>query len=297
MSKPFKPLLAASIDEESDWSKLRWPLIASPKVDGIRVICHPTLGPVTRSLKPLPNEHTRRILSAPPLIGLDGEIVVGPITDKEVFQRTTSGVMSHGGQPVFTYHVFDLLADDSILYHERLERLESSLRDCTGIIRLHEYKWVHSREEAEEYERTQLERGFEGIMLRRHDSLYKFGRSTLREGHLVKLKRFKDAEAVIIGFEALERNQNPQTRNLLGYAERSSHQAGKVADDLLGALQVQHPTLGIFYIGSGFDVALREKIWQAKEAYLGKTVTFKYQEVGVKDAPRFPIFKGFREDI
>ncbi len=48
--KLFRPLLAATIENNEQLGALAYPMIASPKVDGIRIVVHPALGPVTRSL-------------------------------------------------------------------------------------------------------------------------------------------------------------------------------------------------------------------------------------------------------
>jgi DNA ligase-1 len=133
-------------------------------------------------------------------------------------------------------------------------------------------------------------------MLRDPQGIYKSGRSTLKQQILIKLKRLCDDEATIIGFEALNRNQNPKTLDAFGLAKRSSVSANKVPDNLLGKLQVRSTTFGDFSIGSGFDVDLRTHIWNNQEAYLGKVVCFKYQKVGTIVAPRHPIYKGLRGD-
>jgi DNA ligase-1 len=210
--------------------------------------------------------------------------------------------MTQTGNPQFQYNVFDETLFPTMQYHERLQRVEDQLRplqsvspDLTTALP-HEWRSVDSREAVEDYERQCLARGFEGIMLRNPFASYKYGRSTLRQQMLIKLKRFKDAEAVITGFEALEHNTNEQTRDAFGLAKRSSHQAGRVADNLLGTLIVEHPVFGAFGIGTGFDLAQRESFWENRDSLLGKTVTFKYQETGVKDKPRFPVFKGFRPE-
>src|SRR5436190_19600373 len=106
MAKPFRPMLAAPMDS-TDILNLQRPLIISPKVDGIRCVVHPELGPVTRSLKPIRNTYIRQYLNIPMLKGLDGELIVGEITAPDVFNRTTSAVMTEVGSPDFAYYVFD----------------------------------------------------------------------------------------------------------------------------------------------------------------------------------------------
>lgn len=295
----FRPTLAASLDDGSA-DKLTFPMIASPKVDGIRIVCHPTLGPVTRSLKPVGNNHVRFVLAHPDFVGLDGEVTVGPNCGPNVFANTTGAVRAFDGTPTFTYWVFDEIRYQEP-YQTRFSRMKSRIEDvhheCFEYpIQVLEYQNVWCVDEVEKYEADCLARGFEGIMLRSPMGKYKFGRSTFKEQILIKVKRFKDDEATVTGFEPLERNTNEQTRNLLGLAERSSHRAGKVTDNLLGTLVVAHPTWGQFGIGSGFDVSLRQEIWNNRESYLGKQVTFKYQPIGSQDAPRFPIFMRFRPE-
>lgn len=295
----FRPLLAASLASEADLGRLNFPMIASPKIDGIRIVCHPEYGPVTRSMKPLPNEHIRTVLSKPTFSGLDGEIVVGENHGPGVFERTTGAIRSSGGIPNFSYWVFDSINYPTAAYAERLDTVTERFTDPVfgpnaRIIAL-EFCLVHNASDVLTYENDCVMKGYEGIMLRSPHAPYKFNRSTFREQTLIKVKRFKDDEAVIVGFEPLERNTNERRLNELGLSERSSHRSGRVQDNLLGTLRVTNPTFGEFGIGSGFDVGLRETIWRNQDRYLGKAITFKYQEVGTQDKPRFPIFLRFRE--
>lgn len=300
-NKPFRPMLAATIEDDVALRKLLYPLIGSPKVDGIRCYCHPELGPVSRSLKPIPNVHIRSILSHPDCKGLDGEIIIGHITAKDVFNRTTSGVMSRDGAPDFQYWTFDHYEPGSqIPYFTRLQR--SRLR-VQKIRVLHEhvqglecYLDIKDANEALGHEALAVERGFEGLMLRHPGGPYKHGRSTFKEQSLLKLKRFIDDEATITGFQELQHNTNQKTTNALGLSERSSHRAGQSGGNVLGTLLVSHPKYGEFGIGSGFDSTLRGEIWRNQEKYRGKQVTFKYQACGVVDKPRFPIFLRFRPE-
>ena len=50
-----RPMLAASAVREQELiDHMPTQVLASPKLDGIRVLLHPELGPVTRRFKPLP---------------------------------------------------------------------------------------------------------------------------------------------------------------------------------------------------------------------------------------------------
>jgi len=144
------------------------------------------------------------------------------------------------------------------------------------------------------YETKCLEAGYEGLILRDPDGLYKFGRSTLKEGWMLKMKNFVDNEYEIIGFEERMHNGNEATTNELGRTKRSSAAAGKVGRGDLGSLILRGEGF-TFNVGTGFDDALRGIIWKNREKILGKFAKVKHFPIGGKEAPRFPVFLGFRE--
>lgn len=274
--------------------------MASYKLDGIRCIVHPELGPVSRTLKPIPNKYIREMLSHPTFKWFDGELIVGEPTGTGVMQRSNSGVMSRDGSPDFTFYVFDHLEFPEKSFKTRYRYLTEWMfasNPSPDRVRLHEQLDINDHYELASFEENAVAYWYEGLIVRKPDRPYKYGRATWREGGMIKLKRYEDDEATVVGFEVLLRNQNEPTRDKLGHQVRSAHKANKVADDrYLGKLLVEHPTLGAFSIGSGFDYAMRAEIWANQEKYLGRKVTFKYQPYGVKDTARTPIFKAFRDD-
>ena len=213
----FKPMLACA----ADLSSLRFPLLASPKFDGIR--CAVVNGePLTRSLKPIPNRYLRERLRA--YADLDGELVLGNPKAKDCFQRTTSAVMSHDGEPTdVIFWVFDCISRKDDPFHERLRRAWTSLsQDPFGIGRLVEHTSINDTAALDAYEAEHVAAGWEGVMLRDPYGAYKCGRSTAREGGLLKVKRFTDAEATVVGVEEQMHNENEAKTNALGLTERSS---------------------------------------------------------------------------
>lgn len=291
----FKPMLAATL-EPSKVSEVTFPVMASPKLDGIRCIVLNGQA-VTRSLKPIPNQHIRALLSCPELEGFDGELAVGPLTAPDLYNKTNSGVMSRSGEPDFCFHVFDKAnLDPSAPFHERFNRVRQDL-PLGPVLNVVEHTLLHNAEELLEYEAWATGLGYEGVMLRSLDGLYKRGRSTLKQGWLLKLKRFMDAEAVIIGYEELYSNQNEATINALGHTERSSHKANMVPMGVLGAVQCRTPEGVEFSIGSGFTMAERQHLWSIRDTLPGQLAKYKFFAVGVKVAPRFPTWKGLRSPL
>lgn len=319
----FRPMLSAKIESDEDYARLKnWPYIVSPKLDGIRTILHPTKGPCTRTLKPIPNDNTRKHLAelmrlSPETVGFDGELTWGEVKDvthPATFNHTQSVVMSYGGHPDLTYWIFDTchprLLSAKVPFTERFGFLREYMKIVPEeiVFGLHKIQLtltphteVQDLEELLTYERMFVAQGFEGIMIRSRNGKYKFGRSTLVQQDLIKIKRWSDCEGEIIGFEELMHNDNKDAKDEFGLAKRSSHKDNLRPANMLGTLQVRicnGPYKdAVVGIGSGFDAYTRQQMWDNQAAFLHHHVTFKYQESGAKDLPRFPIFKGMRSKL
>ena len=236
------------------------------------------------------------------LDGMDGEIICGSSTDPECFRNTTTVVMSHDKVADFTFHVFDNYYGHKLPFSTRLKIAEdtvSSIQCGPSIQGKHTvivpHTHIETQEEFDKLEIQCLELGYEGMMVRNPDGHYKFGRATTKENILSKVKRFADSEAEVIGIEELMHNDNEKTVNELGRSKRSSHQDGKRAAGTMGALVVRDVETGIeFNIGTGFDAAQRDEIWENRDSIIGKILTYKSFHIGVKEKPRHPVFKFWR---
>lgn len=286
MTTPQKPMLAVDAP-----TKISFPMLASPKLDGIR--CTVWGGRAfSRSLKPIPNAFVTDTIRAADLPDvLDGELVVGPAGAEDVYRRTTSGVMSRDGEPNFTFWVFDIVRQGETAAH-RQARLQAIGLTLPAWCRVLPQKLVSSPAELAAFEVDCLAGGFEGVILRHPDGQYKHGRSTVKEGLLLKVKRFVDSEAEIVGVEELMRNGNEAFENELGYTARSTAKEGLVPAGVLGALVCRAANGVEFKIGTGFTAEMRATLWG--QSLVGKTAKYKHFEVGAKDAPRHPVFLGFR---
>lgn len=302
----FRPMLAASFDNPQEYEAellfLQYPLLCSPKIDGIRFMKSPQGPAMSRSWTPLPNRRLQEFMTGDPLFEhVDGEVIVGDDpTLPGLFNETQSAVMTRDDDRPFSLWLFDHWNAPNEPFAARTTLAEEIVKELRrkGLMNVNyvEHQVANCKEDVLRYEEQALEAGYEGLMLRRPDAPYKFGRSTLKQQGLIKVKRYTDAEAEVVGFEELERNTNEQVRNPFGLAKRSSHRAGKISAGTLGKFILRAEPWGEFACGSGLDDDTRDKIWQNQEAYLGKIVTFKYQSHGTKDKPRTPIFKGFREE-
>lgn len=318
----FKPMLAPP--DLPDFSKLKYPVIGSPKLDGIRCVL-PQGKALSRNLKPIPNPDLRALLEmARRCDGLDGELMLPGGT----FQETTSAVM---GRSVdidttrrITFNVFDHVHDDAKfqIRYARAAAQVAMVKAGWPNINLVPHTLIRDENELVLYEHEMLAAGHEGIMLRDPNGPYKFGRGTLREGWLLKVKRFEDAEATVVGFEQMMVNENEAQTNELGRTKRSSAKAGLVPFPALGAFVLQNvgetrkctkcdgnfeggnvhdcdeclaTGLLTFRCGSGLNDAQKAEFWVRRSKLEGALVKYKHQPHGAKDAPRSPVFLGIRD--
>src|SRR5258708_5636294 len=287
----FKPMLASPIE---DTSTLKFPVLASIKLDGIRATMQGGQL-LSRNLKPLPNHNVQKKFAHLPE-GFDGELILGDPADEHAFSKTTSIVMSMGAPADgVIFHSFDWFSKSP--FQERIIEVWHlrELKDTKFV----DHIQINNEEELLAFEAKALEVGHEGVMVRSLDGPYKQGRSSVREGYLLKLKRFKDGEAKILSFVEEQENTNEAKTNALGHTERSSKKEGMVGKGALGKFEV----IGIngpykdveFSVGGGFTALMRQEYWTNRKKLVGKIVRYKYFPTGSDDRPRIPVFLGFRD--
>ncbi len=299
------PMRAA--DLKGSLAGVRYPVIASPKLDGYRATVQrhvETIGVYSKNNKLIPNEFVQNELSFPGYVGLDGELIVGNPTAPGSLQATSSGVTRRAGAPDFVFWVFDLPGCGlDRPFNVRLQVLTAKFAHGHLRVKLVPHKIIASEAELEAYEAWCVEQGYEGVMLRDPFGIYKQGglepRSTVAELYVAKLKRVEDFEAVVEGsYEQME-NANAATKDELGRTKRSTAKAGKVAKGVLGGLQVRgingRWTGVAFDVGTGFTDAQRAELWAQRHALIGRIVKVtsgRTPATFVK--PQFPRFKDFK---
>lgn len=292
---PFKPMLAA----KADLGELRFPLLVSPKFDGIR--CCVVEGQVlTRKLKPVPNAFVQaRLATLSAWYQLDGELMLrdpNSPTGYAGFNATSSAIMSKDGEPDFVYVVFDNMTGNEYSrgYCQRMTGLVGFAWDRVKVLWHTE---VENMGALMELHRRWCSQGYEGSMLRDPHGAYKFGRSTVREGGLLKLKDFQDGEFVVTGAEERMHNANALETDNLGHAKRSSHKSGMVPTGTLGALVLRTGDGVEFRCGSGFTEEQRAAMWPVWRSLVGHMARVRFQELTPAGVPRFPVFDGFRSPL
>lgn len=291
MTQPF-PMLAAA----ADLTRVQYPVLGFPKIDGIRAVIHDKR-PLSRKLLTLPNKYIQGFFSQPHFQGLDGELVVGAPNDPLCIKHTTSGVMSRDGEPDFTFYAFDKWDALGRAYQDRFieMRLQAERANAPRVVPL-EYEVLYREDDLLAYESRQLGLGYEGIILRSHNGAYKHGRSTVREGGLLKLKRFLDSEAEVLEVIEEQFNGNEAQRDNLGRTKRSSTKAGKTGKGRAGALRVRDLTTGVeFEVGTGLTDQDKAEWWDWKGSMSPqRLVKYRYFPVGMQERPRHPVYVSWR---
>ena len=282
-----KPLLAGKFDSE----KAKFPYAATPKIDGIRFLMVGGAA-LTRSFKPIRNEYLQKILSSNLPDGIDGELTSG-----STFQECSS-IMRIKGEPDFKVWIFDFVNpnDEVKPYKERMNELRKFESFNIPSYEILFPTIVSNQEQIDQLMIKNLNAGYEGLMLRDPNGIYKFGRSSVKENILLKVKEFMDDEAEIIAFREKMVNTNEGLKDNFGRTKRSSCQDGLKPSGTLGGFILRNSEGLEFSCGSGLNDSLRDEIWKNKSKYLGKLVKYKYMSKGIKELPRHPVFIGFRDE-
>lgn len=199
-----------------------------------------------------------------PLVVLDGELWVG----RGRFEETVSIVTRdapHDGWRRVRYMVFDL--------PETLDVFDARLSTLRAVVAAspNEFLMAVAQEKVADPEAllkkldAVVSAGGEGLMLHRGRSRYRGGRHV----DLLKLKRFDDAEGIVIA-------HNPGKGKFTG---------------LMGSVTVRTADGLTVKVGSGFSDAERRT-----PPPIGATITFTHQGLTATGKPRFPVFLRIRND-
>lgn len=297
----FKPMLSADASN-FDLTKIRWPMLVSPKLDGLRCIIWEGVA-YSRNAKPFRNHFVQKW--ARDFHNLDGELVVGSPLDPDCL-NISKAVTAFEGEPDFTFHLFDAVEGASEKFEDRLYHVLDEHEGRPRIQHVPHDRCV-SVEQFEVLEADYVNQGYEGVMLRHPSGPYKHGRSTLNEQFLMKYKRFIDGEAVVLRLEEGHQNTNALQKDELGRAKRSFVKDGLVGNGMVGTLICLDPEWGEIRVSPG-KMTHHERAHHWKNYRItghqdgkycdlvGQTIHWRSFGYGTKDAPRFARYYGIRED-
>ena len=270
MTLPLMPLLAPSETLTDALAQtLRYPVLVSPKYDGIRASIQ-SGQLLSRTCKPLPNPYIASVLAA--FEGLDGEIVCGD------FNCTQSAVMGPHAPGDWAFFAFDAVGSP-LRFDQRLQLLAARIPPDHPRVKMAPQRLARSPRELLAIEQSHRLDGWEGVMVRSPDGLYPQKtkgelRSTLRQQNVMKFKRFEDSEGLIVDVYP-----GADGSSVGGFVLQDDRQGWtcRVNTGRLTAAQLAHA-------------------WQAPGDYVGKrSLKYQFQRVGMGALPRFPTAQGFRD--
>lgn len=272
------PMLAHSFDKQGH--KISFPAYVQPKLDGHRCIAIVQDGKAT-----LWSRTRKRITGVPHIerqlehyfpnetIILDGELYNHDYKDR--FEELTSfirQVTPKPGHTVVQYWIYDVIGD--LPFSNRQNAL-MGLRELFSDNKMGSLVVLDTPEVQDEQEMMDLfqvytDFGFEGLMLRNKNGLYKNSRSY----DLQKVKEFEDAEFEIADVE---------------------EGRGKMAKKAIFVCKTE--TGELFNAKMIGPLAELEEYYVNKDKYIGKWLTVKYQGITNGNVPRFPVAMRLREDV
>lgn len=315
MSKSFSPLLAPN--QQIDLNELQYPLLASYKLDGIRCLLYK--GKIlSRSLKEIQNKQLKdkleplRQFTEDNQIILDGEIYSPELT----FQEIVSFVMTQDFEDKksikkfgkvleipkhLKFYGFDCVQNDDFdeRFVSRQEAVHMYSASFGKIAEALTHTILNSAKDVEEYFQRALADNCEGLILRNSDGKYKFGRATLKENIIYKVKPFETFDSKITGFvQSTEVNEDVEKKiNELGHSVTSKKKDDRHTIEKCSAVYVDYEVQELKVTLAMTDEE-KEEIWHNQKEYLGRWIEYKAMRVGMKEGglPRHPVFIRFRED-
>ena len=302
ISRPLKP---CDLDPKEICKLAKFlPLYGTVKVDGMGAL---TLeqGAVTTSFKPIKNRWTRNWMEKHLPKGLHGELSLQK--PHATFQDISTAFRSEWGMPKFVFQIFDYVNDYGVEagYTTRMKNLEfwkhkfCKDKHSATMVKCLLPTVLRTIADVKKFYKQALNNGYEGIVLRTGDGIYKCGTCTMAEGIAWKIKPQADSEGEIIGFEPLQINDSPQVKDAFGRSKRQHLQACKRTIEALGKFIVRWRGFEFGLGGGDMTYNQRVEFWKIRKSLLGEQAKFRYQKVGTKEKPRSPQFAGIRdrEDI
>jgi len=266
------PLVMLAHDFNKKGNHIKFPCFVQRKFDGTRCVSIPQVGLFSRNKKKYPHlDHiTQEINMLPANIILDGELYSESISFQEIVgivKRQTLSKDDIQKQLHIKLFVYDIINDQP--YHIRYKSLIT-------LFQKHNFKHlvlVHSdicdtKEQMIEKHNVYVEQGYEGIMLRNNNGVYKGTRSN----DLQKYKQFMDDEYKVDGFE-----------------DGVGSDKGAV---IWVCVNKDNATFRVRPRGTRES---RQELFTNGLNYIGKMLTVRFQELTNDGIPRFPVGIAFRD--
>jgi DNA ligase-1 len=286
------PMLAHTYEPLSSKNKkndIVFPCYVQPKLDGLRCICYMMPCGNSNDCKVMAQSRTgayfetvehicaelRPILLRNPGLILDGELYTTELPFEElaglIKRKKTSDANANANANVqcIKYHIYDVVVDgDYSERHARIVGAISKADKCQHLEVVHT-QLIHSANEFKQAFGEYVAAGYEGIMLRNVNGLY---RQNYRSHDLQKYKEFVESEYPIVGFKEADGRDKGTVVWVCATAECRQ-----------------------FSVRPRGTQEQRRQWFQDGPQYVGKLLTVIYQELSELNVPRFPVGKAIRD--
>lgn len=264
------PMLAHDYNKRA--KSIKFPCYVQRKYDGTRCVGIPGKGLFSRNRKAYPHmDHIiKEINKLPTGVILDGELYSDSLTFQEIVGLVKRETLKKGDdekQLKIKFHVYDII--NGMPYEQRYANLQMLFnRYKFKYLELVKTDMCESEEKMKEMHAQYVAEGYEGIMLRNKQGVYKNARSC----DLQKYKEFFDGEFEIIGYE-----------------EGKGLEEGCV---IWTCKTEEGKTFSCRPRGTREE---RAEMYINGDDYIGKMLTVRFQELTNDNVPRFPVGIAFRD--
>lgn len=295
--------------------------LASPKLDGIRCIFYAG-EMLSRSLKPIKNKQLNERFDFLKQLSNRGFTFDGEIYSSELeFNDISAYCRTENLEDVSScskcrkdlpeslkFYCFDMLHTNKMheIFCDRCNSIYNIERDISGTILGNDKKYfvrvpqytLSSEEELNTIFKQCINNKCDGVILKASDSVYKFGRATVKEATMFKVKPYETFDSIVVGYElgTVVKQGVTKTINELGNSVTSRKKGDRETIESLSALHVNHKGKDLKVSLSSLTEIEREELYKIRETLIGGYIEYKGLSVGAKDLPRHPVFIRFRGD-
>lgn len=283
------PMLAHTYEPLSSKNKkndIVFPCYVQPKLDGLRCVCYMMPCGNSNDCKVVAQSRTgayfetvehicaelRPILLQNPGLTLDGELYTTELPFEELagLIKRKKAADANANVQCIKYHIYDVVVD-GVPYSERHARIVGAISKAD---KYHHLEVVHTQliHNANEFKQAfgdYVAAGYEGIMLRNVNGLY---RQNYRSHDLQKYKEFVESEYPIVGFKEADGRDKGTVVWVCATDECRQ-----------------------FSVRPRGTQEQRRQWFQDGHKYQGKLLTVIYQELSELNVPRFPVGKAIRD--
>ena len=272
---PEFPMLAQKFTERKHY--IEYPCYVQPKFDGVRCFAKKiSETEVTyasrRNKKYKTLEHLTLYFLEMLNVGdiVDGEVYIHDVTFQGIIRRVKK---LRPESIELKFHAYDIIRthNPNMPYSERCEDLSDMLDElycnhhsyCETITNCPTYR-VENEQDIYQYHDKFVKKGFEGVIIRNSDGLYKFN---ARSNDLQKYKEFIDEEFKIVG--AIETDDGNH-RGCIKF----------ICETKQGLEFTSYPK---------GTLDKRRRMFNEKDKYIGKMLTVRYQQLSEEGVPIFNV--------